>query len=73
MLEILLVKEKDLNCIDLVNIIHSLDGKSRLYKIVENKNDIEKIILNHTIDIIIIDYNIFKDFNIIEFINIIKK
>ena len=62
MIEILLVKENTSDCIELINQINSLNYKSRLYQIVKNKIAIQNIILAHSIDIIIIDYNIFKEF-----------
>ena len=73
MIEILLVKENTSDCIELINQINSLNYKSRLYQIVKNKIAIQNIILAHSIDIIIIDYNIFKEFTIIEFMKIIEK
>ena len=73
MIEIVLVKENTSNCIELINKINSLNSNSRLYQIVENKMNIQNILLTHTIDIIIIDYNLFKEFTIIEFMKIIEK
>lgn len=73
MIEIVLVKENTSNCIELINKINSLNSNSRLYQIVQNKMNIQNILLTRTIDIIIIDYNLFKEFTIIEFMKIIEK
>lgn len=69
MLQVLLVQNEEENCIDLVNKINSIN-EIKIYKVVFNKEDLVSILTKALIDILIIDYKIFKDFNIIEFYKI---
>lgn len=72
MVKILLVQENKDNYIELINNINSLNDKSKLYKSVNNKQDAINIISHNSIDILIIEYDIFKTFNMLEFTDIDK-
>ena len=72
MVEILLSQENKGNHIELINNINSLNDKSKLYKSVNSKEEIINILSNRSIDILVIEYDIFKTFNILEFAGIDK-
>lgn len=62
-MEILLIKENTNDCIDLINQINCISNNIRVFKITSNLTDCIYILENHTINVIIIDYNIFKKIN----------
>ena len=72
MIKILLVQENKENDIEFINSINSLNDRSKLYKAVSSKEEMIKIFDNNYIDILVIEYNIFKTFNILEFDKIDK-
>ena len=72
MIKILLVQENKENDIEFINSINSLNDRSKLYKVVSNKEEMINIFDNNYIDILVIEYNIFKTFNILEFAKIDK-
>lgn len=67
MIEILLlVKEKNKNCIELMNKIHLLNRNIRISQVLSNINECLTIVREQNISIIIIEYNIFKQINSID-------
>lgn len=70
MIEVVLLKKENSQYIELYNLINSLSQSIRLYKILENPNDIFNTFSNSSIDILIIESSAFKALNIIDFSNL---
>lgn len=67
MLEIGLIKNENKDYTELINQINSLGQSIRLYKIIIDEHSIIESISNISIDIIIVEYNIFKKINTLNF------
>lgn len=72
MTEILLMKEKIIDSINLVNTINALSPNIRIYKIISNLDECLSIVEKHSIDLLLIEYNLFIDLNIIDYTKIDK-
>lgn len=70
MIEVVLIKKFNNNIIELINTINSINKSIRLFKIITNKEDFLNIITNNSINILIIDNNIFQEIDLVEFTNL---
>lgn len=66
-MDILLIRKNITKSISIMNKINLINSNIRILKIITNTNECLDIIKQTTIDAIIIDYEIFKEINIIEF------
>lgn len=70
MIEVVLIKKLNNNNIELINKINSINKSIRLFKIITNKEEFLNIITNHSIDVLIIDNDIFEEIDLVAFTNL---
>jgi hypothetical protein len=71
MINILLIKKNPVESINIMNTINAIGSDFKIYKIIDNKDDLN-IIYEYKTDIIIIEYKIFEEFKFNEISKISK-